>query len=99
MWRDYLELVADNASTPHRHRISRLLYGRIVYGHADMLDVQKMVKDGMKIMILIIASIAVSLSGLAICIIGTVKKHEPAQDLGIFMSMIGLALAILHILG
>lgn len=50
-------------------------------------------------MFLIIASITVSLSGLAVCLVGAKKKHEPAQDLGIFMSMIGLALAMLHTFG
>lgn len=89
----------SNASDIHRHCIPYRLYSRNVYSHSNVGDVQKVVKDGIKTMFLIIASITVSLSGLAVCLVGVKKKHEPAQDLGIFMSMIGLALAMLHTFG
>lgn len=89
----------SNASDIHRYCIPCWFYGRNVYGHSDVGNVQKVVKDGIKTMFLIIASITVSLSGLAVCLVGAKKKHEPAQDLGIFMSMIGLALAMLHTFG
>lgn len=46
-----------------------------------------------------VAASLVSISGLVVCIIATHKKHDPAQRLGVFMTMIGVALAILHAFG
>lgn len=46
-----------------------------------------------------VAASLVSISGLVVCIIATHKKHDPAQRLGVFMTMIGVALAMLHAFG
>ena len=46
-----------------------------------------------------IAASLVSISGLVVCIVATRKKHDPAQRLGVFITMIGVALAMLHAFG
>lgn len=46
-----------------------------------------------------VAASLVSISGLVVRIIATHKKHDPAQRLGVFMTMIGVALAMLHAFG
>ena len=53
----------------------------------------------MESIILTIAASLVSISGLVVCIIATHKKHDPAQRLGVFMTMIGVALAMLRAFG
>lgn len=50
----------------------------------------------MESIILSIAASLVSISGLVACIIATHKKHDPAQRLGVFMTMIGVALAVVN---
>ena len=46
-----------------------------------------------------VAASLVSISGLVVCILATRKNHDPAQRLGVFMTMIGVALAMLHAFG
>ena len=46
-----------------------------------------------------IAASLVSISGLVVCIVATHKNHDPAQRLGVFMTMIGVALDMLHAFG
>ena len=46
-----------------------------------------------------VAASLVSISGLVVCILATHKNHDPAQRLGVFMTMIGVALAMLHAFG
>lgn len=53
----------------------------------------------MKSIILTIAASLVSILGLVVCIIATHKNHDPAQRLGVFMTMIGVALAMIHAFG
>ena len=53
----------------------------------------------MKSIILTIAASLVSISGLVVCILATRKNHDPAQRLGVFMTMIGVALAMIHAFG
>ena len=53
----------------------------------------------MESIILTIAASLVSISGLVLCIVATHKNHDPAQRLGVFMTMIGVALDMLHAFG
>lgn len=53
----------------------------------------------MESIMLTIAASLVSISGLVVCIVATHKNHDPAQRLGVFMTMIGVALAMLHAFG
>ena len=41
-----------------------------------------------------IATIILSLIGVATCIVGIIREHPPLQSLGVFFTMISLALAI-----
>lgn len=43
-----------------------------------------------------IAASLVSISGLVVCIVATHKNHDPAQRLGVFMTMIGVAMAVVN---
>lgn len=50
----------------------------------------------MESIILTIAASLVSISGLVVCIVATNKKHDPAQRLGVFITMIGVAMAVVN---
>lgn len=53
----------------------------------------------MKSIILTIAAARVSVSGLFVLVVATNKRAFPAQTLGIFMMIIGVALGMLYIYG